>query len=126
MTTPTETPWSMRAANAALHALHLSVIVFSVFGWMSPVTRPFHLALAGGIAVSWFILGPLIGHPGFCAITGIQHALWRKRGVVDPPNYMTYLAQKVTGKAPDAGRVACTTQWVFYGTTALSILLTVL
>jgi hypothetical protein len=102
------------------------VILFSMLGWMSPATRPFHLALAGGIAASWFVVGPLIGDPGFCAITGAQHAVWRRLGRTETPNYMTYLVRRITGRQPDGARVARATKWTFYGTTALSLVLAVL
>ena len=116
----------LRLANGALHALHLGVIVFSVVGWIAPATRPFHLILAACIALSWFALGPLLGEPGYCALTGAQHAIWRKLGRNEDRNYMSFLAETITGREPDVGRVACVTQWTFYATTSLSIALTAL
>ena len=109
-----------RLANGLLHALHLAVILFSVLGWIWPSTRPWHLALASLIAFSWFVLGPLVGKFGFCFLTGVQHALWRKVGVSDSTNYMSYLARRLTGREPNAARINLWTQWVFYATTALS------
>lgn len=113
----------MTVANGCLHVLHVAVIVFSCVGWLSPATRPAHLVLAGLIACSWFVLGPLIGHPGFCALTGIQHRVWDQLGRTDRPNYMSFLYRKMTGRHPLPGRVEIVTQLTFYGTTAASITL---
>lgn len=113
----------MAVANGCLHVLHVAVIVFSCVGWLSPATRPAHLVLAGLIACSWFVLGPLIGHPGFCALTGIQHHVWDELGRTERPNYMNFLYRKVTGRDPDPARVNMVTQLTFYCTTAASIAL---
>ncbi len=113
----------MALANGCLHVLHVAVILFSCLGWLSPATRPAHLVLAALIGCSWFVLGPLIGHPGFCALTGIQHRVWGALGRAEKPNYMTFLYRKLTGRDPDPGRVQMVTQLTFYGTTAASIAL---
>lgn len=113
-----------RALNALLHGLHLAVIAFSCLGWISPVTRPAHLVLAGLIALSWFVLGPLLGQGlGFCAVTGVQHALWKREGR-ETPSYMAFLAERITGRTPEPGRIELVTQLVFYGTSAASVALT--
>ena len=112
------------ALNALLHGLHLSVIAFSCLGWVSPVTRPAHLALAALIALSWFVLGPLLGQGlGFCAITGVQHALWQREGR-ETPSYMVFLAERLTGRPADPARVNHVTQLVFYATSLASLALT--
>lgn len=109
--------------NAGLHCLHLAVIGFSVLGWISPATRPAHLVLAALIAFSWFVLGPLMGRGlGFCAVTGVQHALW-KRSDRETPNYMVFLAELLLRRHVDEARVGLVTQLVFYGTTAVSLAL---
>lgn len=116
---------SVRAANGVMHALHLAVISFSCVGWIWPTTRPLHLALAAGIAASWFVVGPALGRPGFCCLTGVQHALWARLGVAERPNYMSYLVTRLTGRAPNVRRVERATQAVFYATTAASIALSI-
>lgn len=115
---------TLRIANALLHALHLCVIAFSCFGWLARATRPWHLALAAGIALSWFVLGPLVGEVGYCAVTGVQHAVWRRLTPDAPrPGYMAFLYERVTGRSADAARIAWWTQAVFYATTAASLAL---
>ncbi len=111
------------AANLFLHALHLAVICFSFLGWIWPQTRPWHLVLAGLIAFSWFVLGPLIGRSGFCFLTGVQHALWRSQGREAKANYMVFLCEKILGRSPNSARVDVVTQAVFYSTTVLSLVL---
>jgi hypothetical protein len=109
--------------NVLLHGLHLVLITFSVTGWMLPQTRPWHLVLAALVFLSWFVVGPLLGRLGFCCLTGVQHAVWRRQGREVDNSYMSYLAERVTGKPPNAPRVECVTQIVFYVTTVLSLVL---
>ncbi|MEZ6017992.1 MAG: DUF2784 family protein [Planctomycetota bacterium] len=116
----------LRLGNALLHATHLAVICFSCVGWIWPETRPWHLALAAGIAVSWFVIGPLLGDPGYCVVTGAQHALWRRLGHTEQPNYMSFLYARLTGRPPDSARIGRWTQGTFYATTTLSLALTCL
>lgn len=126
MSTSTVFRSSARVVDLALHALHLGVIVFACVGWLSPQARPAHLALSGAIAASWFVLGPLLGQGlGFCAITGLQHALWRRSGR-STPSYMVWLAERTLRREVDTARVAKVTQWTFYGTSAASVALALL
>ena len=110
-----------RLADAALHALHLAVIGFSLTGWIWPQTRVWHLVLCGLTLFSWFILGPLLGKPGFCFLTGFQHRVWAKAGRSDQPNYMSYLFQRISGREPNVVAIDRATQVVFYGCTLLSL-----
>lgn len=125
MTATSKRGMGLRLANASLHATHIAVIAFSVVGWVSPATRPYHLMLAAGTAVSWFVLGPLISDPGYCAVTGLQQAVWRRMGVADPPSYVPYLVERVTGRVPDPVVARRVTQWTFFATTTASVALAV-
>jgi hypothetical protein len=112
--------------NLLSHTLHLSVIVFSIVGWAFPETRALHLVVCGLTLCSWFILGPLIGKPGFCFLTGLQHWLWRERGEPNDENYMCFLYRRLTKRAPterDVKRIDLTTQLVLYAGTILSVVL---
>ncbi len=118
----------LQLANALSHLAHLLVITFSVVGWAFDGTRLLHLVLCGLVLFSWFVLGPLVGKPGFCFLTGIQHWIWRKLGAngEKPDNYMTYLLQRVTGITPTPRGVKAIdymTQAVLYTSTALSFAL---
>ncbi len=110
-----------RLANVALHALHLGVIAFCLCGWIWPQTRPLHLVLCALTAFSWFILGPLLGKPGHCFLTGFQHRVWANLGQSQQPNYMSYLFQRVSGRAPNVVAIDRATQVAFYTCMLLSI-----
>ena len=112
--------------NVLSHCLHLSVITFSVIGWAFPETRALHLVLCGLVLFSWFILGPMIGKPGYCFLTGIQHWLWKRRGEPTQVNYMCFLYHWLTRRTPterQAERIDRGTQAVLYLSTFLSLVL---
>ncbi len=113
----------IRIANAALHLLHLGVIGFTLIGWIWPTTRPFHLIIVGLTLGSWFILGPIIGQPGHCFLTGFQHRIWQRMGNQKRPNYMSYLAERLTGRPANVKRIDILTQSALYLTTAISVFL---
>lgn len=113
----------LRLLNLGMHSVHLALIAFTCVGWIWPETRLAHLILCGLTLCSWFLLGPLIGKPGFCAITGVQHALWSKQGRTDHPSYMSLLFETVTRRRASAHSIGLATQIVFYGLTALSLAL---
>lgn len=113
-------------ANAALHLLHLATIGFTLIGWIWSETRPYHLVVCGLTLASWFVLGPLIGQPGHCFLTGFQHRIWGRMGNQQRPNYMSYLAERVTGKKANVGRIDLLTQMGLYLCTALSLTLALL
>lgn len=116
----------MRFANGLLHGLHLLVIGFCLIGWALPQARVPHLFVCGLTLLSWFAIGPLIGRPGYCFLTGLQHWMWGKQGRAERPTYMVYLFQRLTGRAPGVGGVRVidlSTQVVLYACTLLSIYL---
>jgi len=116
----------LRVLNVLLHGLHLLVIVFCLVGWAFAETRLLHLVLCGLTLASWFLIGPLIGRPGYCFLTGMQHWVWTRLGREERPTYMSYLYHRLTGRDSGAtGRrtIEVTTQVVFYGCTLLSVLL---
>ncbi len=113
----------LRLANVLMHALHLAVISFSTLGWIWPQTRALHLALAAGVAAAWFVLGPLVGRPGICILTEIQHRIWARMGRTEMPSYMSLLYQRVAGHPGDSKRIDRVTQVVFYSTTLASVVL---
>jgi hypothetical protein len=116
----------IRLANIGMHAMHVLLILFTIFGWVFPQTRGFHLVSCLLILASWFLLGPLIGRPGYCLFTGVQHWIWAKQGRKDPPSYMAYLYQRFIGVLPGEGTekaIERITQAVLYTCTLLSIYL---
>jgi len=104
-----------------LHSLHISIIVFSVIGWMIPQTRHWHLLLCSLIMVSWFGMGAWKGW-GYCLVTDIQWRLQRRFGERVPSfGYVPMLWQRITGHDVDARLVDQITEVVFYLSTCASI-----
>jgi hypothetical protein len=100
--------------NLLLHGVHLTIIIFSVTGWMIPVLRPFHLLLCLLIAFSWLVLGARKGW-GYCLVTDWQWNLMRQMGRTDlPSSYMLMLYRFVTGHAGDERRIEMVTRSVFF------------
>ncbi len=116
----------LKAIGVVSHVLHVLVIAFTVSAWAFPATRDLHLLLCGLILASWFIVGPLLGKPGFCVLTGVQHWVWRKTGMPRRENYMSYLFQQLTRREPTRRGVMAIdvgTQLAVYVTALLSMLL---
>lgn len=105
----------LNIANIGLHGLHLAIVAGASVGWIFCETRLATLALQAAIALSWAVIGPLIGKPfGYCLVTDLQ---WRvRRGIglaVRPGGYMKYLADGVTGRDLDPALVDRWTARVF-------------
>jgi hypothetical protein len=110
-----------RAISLLLHGLHLSIIVFTVTGWMIPALRPYHLLLCLLIAFSWFVLGSRKGW-GYCLITDWQWRLMRRMGITDlPSSYMHMIYRTITGHEGDDRRIELIAQTIFYCTFLASI-----
>ena len=100
--------------NLLLHGVHLTIIIFSVTGWMIPALRPFHLLLCLLIAFSWLVLGARKGW-GYCLVTDWQWNLMRRMGRTDlPSSYMPMLYRFITGHEGDNRRIEMVTRSVFF------------
>ena len=111
-------------ANLLLHAIHLLIINFALFGWIIPQFRVWHVALCIGIAISWFVIGPISGKPGMCIVTEVQACIWRRmKAKHAETGYVPYLLQKVTGKKFADKSVDIFTQVTFYGVAVLSVMM---
>ncbi|MFT5289122.1 MAG: hypothetical protein ACI8QS_003247 [Planctomycetota bacterium] len=115
-----------QVANVVLHGLHLCVILFCVVGWAFPALRVLHLVVCGLTLFSWFVIGPMIGNPGFCFLTGAQHLVWGKQGRRDSGNYMSFLYGRLRGRDPSPVEIRAIdwiTQGVLYACTLISFVL---
>ena len=100
--------------NLLLHGVHLTIIIFSVTGWMIPALRPFHLLLCLLIAFSWLVLCARKGW-GYCLVTDWQWNLMRRMGRTDlPSSYMPMLYRFITGHEGDNRRIEMVTRSVFF------------
>jgi hypothetical protein len=87
----------LQLLDAFLTLLHLSIIIFNLFGWISRRTRKAHLVSISLTAASWFILGIWYG-VGYCPITEWQWKVKAQLGERDlPGNFIEYLLEKITG-----------------------------
>ena len=83
--------------NIFFHFLHISLIVFNLFGWLYSKTRKAHLISVLLTFVSWFGLGIFYGW-GYCPSTDWHWQVQQSLGITDLPNsYIKYLVDTVTG-----------------------------
>jgi len=121
---------ALKCLNYALHAAHLSVIGFSVTGWMFPATQPANLILLLLVLGSWYGLGPLLGKcstDGYCVITDIHWRVRRHIGIDAPSwGYMKYLVDGISGRKVDEELIDRITALVFFSSLTASIFTTFL
>lgn len=107
-------------ANIFFHIVHLAIIFFFLFGWLSGRTLAAHLILALLILFSWCGLGVFRGF-GYCLVTDIQ---WRiKKLMGEAPSteyYIKYMLDKVTGYDLNPVIVNYVTTYSFFIILALS------
>jgi len=92
-------------ANGLFHALHLSIILFVMVGWMFSALLELHLVLMLLTLASWFILGRWLGF-GYCPISDGHWTLKQTLGEGRPRgSYIHYVMQKASGRALDESLV---------------------
>src|SRR5215211_4926500 len=83
--------------------LHLVIILFNLFGWISVRTRKAHLICITLTAASWFLLGIWFGI-GYCPITEWQWQIKEKLGESNlPDSFIKYYGDKITGSNLNPG-----------------------
>jgi hypothetical protein len=88
----------LRAGDIALTLVHLIIIGFNLFGWIFPATRRSHFICVILTAFCWFVLGIWFGW-GYCPVTDWQWHIKEKLGETNlPGSFITYYADKITGK----------------------------
>ena len=104
-----------------LTGLHLAIIGFNLFGWIYPKWRKAHFVVILLTAASWFLLGIWFGI-GFCPITEWQWQVKEKLGEKNlPASFITYYADKITGKSWDPNVINTITVCCFAAAALLSI-----
>jgi ammonia channel protein AmtB len=79
-----------------LTIVHLSIILFNLFGWIPKVTRKAHLISILLTAGSWFVLGIWYGM-GYCPFTDWQWKVKSQLGEKNlPSNFIEYFLKKIT------------------------------
>jgi hypothetical protein len=84
-------------ADKFFTVLHLGIIFFNLFGWISVRTRLAHRWCAGVTTAFWLLIGPLMGYQiGYCPIVDIQWRIKSAMGETGLPNsYISYLLRQV-------------------------------
>ncbi len=84
-------------SDILLTILHLIIIFFNLFGWISPATRKAHFICILATAFCWFILGIWFGW-GYCPVTDMQWRIKEQLGETNlPASFITWFAAKLTG-----------------------------
>lgn len=111
--------------NYAFHALHIGIILFTLFGWMLQATRLAHLILIILTLFSWYVLGFWLGE-GYCPITHWHWMIRRKiPGSHIPDSYIKLLLDRVTGKDINSVKVNLLTLVVTLMSGGISLVLNV-
>ena len=104
-----------------LTILHLSIILFNLFGWIPKTTRKAHFIVILLTAASWFLLGIWFGI-GYCPVTDWQWQVKEKSGERNlPNNFIEYVAEKASGRNFDSGFVDAVTAVGFAVAALLSV-----
>jgi len=105
---------------------HSSLILFNVLGWIWKRTRIWNLITLGLTGASWFILGLIIGVPGYCPFTDWHFTILEKLGETNLPNsYIKYLADRLTGLDINPSLVDNVTLYTFISATVISLFLNI-
>lgn len=83
--------------DVLLTIVHVSIVLFNLFGWIPKQTRKVHLVSLALTAASWFILGIWHGM-GYCPFTEWQWRVKERLGEKNlPGNFIEYFIEKITG-----------------------------
>jgi hypothetical protein len=103
------------SANYALHAVHITVILISTFGWLWLQTLYLTVAVQISVAGAWLLVGPLMGKGlAYCPATELQWHIRRKLGLSVPDwGYVKFLSDALIGHDIDAELIDRIIAWVF-------------
>jgi len=111
----------LRALDLLLIIFHFAIIGFNLFGWIWKPLRKAHLICIAVTAGCWFILGIWFGI-GYCPITDWDWAIKEKLGEHNlPDSFITYYADKLSGKQISASLVDTLTSVCFFLAAGLSV-----
>ena len=87
----------LKLLDFLLTLVHLSIIMFNLFGWIPKRTRKAHIVSVALTTASWFILGIWYG-VGYCPFTDWQWKVKEQLGEKNlPGNFVEYFLEKLTG-----------------------------
>ena len=108
--------------NVLFHALHIAIIVSSLFMCFFESLLVAHLWIQSSIIFSWLVLGPIHNQPGMCLITEIQKKINKHYNIDFPSSYMIYLYNKFGINVVDEKKINIVTFSVFAVCTIISII----
>lgn len=112
-----------RFLDGLWHAAHLVLMAFSAFGWISPTTRPWHLAIQALVGLSWFILGSRRGW-GYCWLTDHQWAFKEAHGRRPATDsFVEHWTNDLLGLRLSSALVQGSILWIWIATTVASFAL---
>lgn len=83
-------------ADHALNIFHLIIVLFLVFGWIVPKTRPLHRIAVAVTSFLWIVVGAIVGRIGYCPATDLHWKVKNLRGEENlPESYVDYNLQKI-------------------------------
>jgi len=113
-----------RLADIAFVVFHTSLILFNMFGWIWKKTRLANLVVILITFASWFLLGLIVGVPGYCPLTDWHFDILEKLGHTNlPTSYIKYLADRLTGLDFNQKLVDTVTLWGLVAAFAMSLIL---
>ena len=116
-----------RFADIAFVVFHTSLILFNLLGWIWKKTRLANLIVILITFASWFILGLILGMPGYCPLTDWHFDILEKLGYTDlPSSYIKYLADRLTGLDLSQKLVDDVTLWGLVAAFVVSLILNTL
>ena len=105
-------------------ALHTSIILFNLLGWIWKRTRVANLIMLLLTGGSWLFLGLIVGSLGYCPLTDWHFRILEKLGHIDlPVSYVKYLADRLTGMNFDPHLVDNVTVYSFLVALIISLFL---
>jgi len=111
----------MALLNILFHALHLTIILSSLFLFLFEQLVGVHLILQAVILSSWVVIGPLINKPGVCLLTEVHKKLGLNKNEEPPHSYIVFLVQKLGYKGKDYKKIDIITFAVFGVCTVISL-----
>ncbi|MFO7756220.1 MAG: DUF2784 domain-containing protein [Bacteroidales bacterium] len=115
-----------RLADILFVVFHTSLILFNLFGWTWKKTRMANLVTILVTFASWFLLGLIVGIPGYCPLTEWHFSILRELGHTDlPTSYIKYLADRLTGLDFNQALVDKLTLWGLLAAFTISLYLNV-
>jgi hypothetical protein len=100
--------------NIFFHFVHLAIVFFFLFGWLSSKTLLAHFILSILILLSWSGLGVFYGF-GYCLVTDIQWKIKKRMGQEPYTEYyIKYMLDKLTGLDLNSHTVNAITTAAFF------------